>query len=251
MSYTIGYLIGSLIWPLIAAVVAWFMFGKKERKTRIIRTVIVFFAVLIIFNGAKYISSNVDDSEPQQDASVESSQQEAEETTELEKTYAKLGPLTIDITYLNYDRIKSVDELILPDYTDEEKRDIWEKINEFPESKVKVWQQPYDYYILAIMRLDDSESKFGSLDEFINSLESDPDDTKTSGTHIDIDGVHAYKLLEKKTGDDWGASETISFYDGCFYIVTLNSMYTGDDIDIESETDDIISHMKFKKQSDE
>lgn len=247
MAYLTGSLIGSLIWPIVAAAIAWFMSSKKERKTRILITIVSFTAVLITFNGVKYIVANAYKLEPQNNTSLESSQQETEETTESEKTYAKLGPLAIDITNLWYERIKSVDELDLPDYTDKEKQDIWETINQFPNSKVKIWQQPYDYYILTITKLDNSGNRFDSLDEFVNSLTHEYDDTKTSGTHIDIDGVHAYKLLERKTGYDWGASETIFLHDGYFYIVTLNSMYTGDDIDVESETEDIISHMKFKK----
>lgn len=193
-------------------------------------------------------SSSTNDTSTNEESTVPETAEPAESSTEkTEPVYAKIGDLTIDITYLNYDRVKSPKDFNLSGFTEKEKKNIWKRSTELPNSKAKVWEYGKGYYILTLIKCDESiSSTFDSLDEFIDDFKPE-EDTETSGEHIDIDGVHAYKLLEKKHDDEqWGMSETTLLHDKSFYIITVRALYEGSGIDLPGETNRIISHANLK-----
>lgn len=249
MGYTIAYILGLCVIPAIIAAVVWFT--NEERKHRKAITVIVFLICLIV---AYLIKGGWSDISTGWKAGVERAESEqeisepSEATTEPNASYAKIGDLRVDITYLSYSRVKAYDELNLPDYTEEEKKEVWAYATNKTDAKVKAWLDSNGYYLFTLSKYgDDFSSSYKDLDDFIKDFNATNEDT-VSGDHVDIDGVHAYKLLEK-VGDSkdsgWDLAETIILLNGSIYVISVHPLYEGLSIDVDAETDRIISYTEI------
>lgn len=243
MAYTVGLLVGMCLIPGIIGLIVWFSLAGKPH--RILIAIIVFVICFIISGFIKGtwvdLFQDIKTSNTEASAPIESTQKEKK------LQYAKIGKLKIDITYLDYKRVKSEKELDIYGYSKEEIKAIWEKISTNENANTKVWRDGDGNYLLSLSKSKQTvDGVYDNLDDIVSGIAADAKEKnmKFSGNHIDISGVHAYKIFEKDKGDkEWYLSETMFISDSYMYVMAIYPLF--EELDLESETNRIIDNAEI------